>query len=52
MHVGFWWESQKEREHKEDLDADRIILSWILREDGVVWTGLIWLKIRTSDGLL
>jgi hypothetical protein len=23
-----------------------------LREDGVVWTGLIWLRIGTSAGLL
>jgi hypothetical protein len=23
-----------------------------LREDGVVWTGLIWLRIRTSGGPL
>jgi hypothetical protein len=23
-----------------------------LREDGVVWTGLIWLRIGTSGGLL
>jgi hypothetical protein len=20
MHIGYWWESQKEREHYEDLD--------------------------------
>jgi hypothetical protein len=27
----------------------RIILKWIL-EDGVVWTALIWLRIRISGG--
>jgi hypothetical protein len=32
---------------------DRIILKWISeRQDGVVWTGLIWLRIGTSGELL
>jgi hypothetical protein len=31
VHIGFWWKSQKKRDHKEDLDlAGRIILRWIL----------------------
>jgi hypothetical protein len=31
----------------------RIILKWILeRQDGVVWTGLIWFRIVTSGELL
>jgi hypothetical protein len=54
MHIVFWLESQKERDHWEDPDVgERIILRWILKiQDGVVWTGLIWLRIGTSGGLL
>jgi hypothetical protein len=52
-HIGFWWKSQKERDHHEDLDVGGRILEWILeRQDGVVWTGLIWLRIGTSGGPL
>jgi hypothetical protein len=47
-------ESQKERNHYEDQDVGEwIILGWIFgRQDGVVWTGLIWLRIGTSEGPL
>jgi hypothetical protein len=43
-----------EGDHYEDLDVDgRIILERILeRSDGVVWAGLIWLRIGTSGGPL
>jgi hypothetical protein len=38
----------------EDLDIGGIIiLRWILKgQDRMVWTGLIWLRIGTSGGLL
>jgi hypothetical protein len=54
MHIGFWWESQKERDCYENLDlGGRLIFKWILeRWDRVVWTGLIRLRIGTCGELL
>jgi hypothetical protein len=50
----FWSKNLKGRSYSEDLGADgNIILERILgKYCGKVWTGSIWLKIGTSDGLL
>jgi hypothetical protein len=44
----------KVRDHKEVLDVDgKMVLKWMLAKDGGrLWTGFIWLRTRTSDGLL
>jgi hypothetical protein len=54
MRIGCRWESEKEGGHQEDQDVGGwIILGWILwRRDGVMWTGLIWLRIGTGGELL
>jgi len=32
---------------------DRIILKWVLKMlDGRAWTGLMWRRVETSDGVL
>jgi hypothetical protein len=39
MHVGYWWESQEERDHKEDQEVGGwTILIWILRD--IEWNAM------------
>jgi hypothetical protein len=54
MHIGFWWESQRERDHLEDQDVGGwTILKWSLRrQDEVVWNASIWLRRGTNGVLL
>jgi hypothetical protein len=34
VHIGYWWEGQRERDNKEDKDVGEwIILEWILESD-------------------
>jgi hypothetical protein len=44
----------KGRDHLKDLDVHaRIILKWIIQKQSVrLWTGFIWLRIGSIDGLL
>jgi hypothetical protein len=44
MHIGYWWESEKERDHWEDQYVGGwAILKWILREIG--WDGVDWIDM-------
>jgi hypothetical protein len=46
--------SQKEGDHSDDQEVGGwTMLKYILeRQNGIVWTGSIWLRIGTSGGLL
>jgi hypothetical protein len=52
MHIGYWWESQKEKIHLEDQDICGWIILKLIRDEWVVLTGLIWLRIGTSGDFL
>jgi hypothetical protein len=53
MNRGFRGESPKESDRQEDFDVGgRIILKLISEnENGVVWIGLIWLRMEIIGGL-
>jgi hypothetical protein len=45
--------SEGKRPLRRPRSGGRIILKWILEKYGwMVWTGFIWLRIRTGGGLL
>jgi hypothetical protein len=45
MHIGYWWESQKEIDHCEDQGVRGwIILKWILER----WDGMDWIDLAQN----
>jgi hypothetical protein len=40
LHIGVWWEIQKERDHWEDLNIDRRIILRCILERQDWWYGL------------
>jgi hypothetical protein len=39
MHIGYWWKSQKVRDHWEDIDVG----GWTILEIG--WDGMDWIDL-------
>jgi hypothetical protein len=54
MHIGFWWKSQKVRDHYEGIHVGGRLIQKLMLEkyDGEIWTGFIWLRIGTLGWLL
>jgi hypothetical protein len=54
MGTGFSRKTQEERDHYEDRDigGDSMLRYILKKRDGVVRNGLIWLRLRASEGLL
>jgi hypothetical protein len=43
MHIGYWWENHKERDHKKDQDVGGDNIKMDLREIG--WGGIDWIDL-------
>jgi hypothetical protein len=54
IRLTFWMEDLEERSHLADFRIyESIILKWNVEKYAAkVWIGFIWLRIRTSGGLL
>jgi hypothetical protein len=53
MYTKFSLEKSDGKDHSEVLDVDGRISEWIWgKKGGKVWTGFIWLRIRTGGGIL
>jgi hypothetical protein len=54
LRARFGWVSLKEGDHLEGLGIEgRIIIKCAFQtQDGRAWTGFIWLRTRTSGGML
>jgi len=52
VHTGFWWGNLRERGPLEDLGLDWDNTKKNFKKLDGAWTGFIWLRIGTGDGLL
>jgi hypothetical protein len=53
MRTKYWLENLKGKDHSEDVGVEgRVMLECIIGKYGEVWTGVVWLRIRTNGGFL
>jgi hypothetical protein len=54
VHIGYWWNTLRGRDHLEDLGVERcVILKWIFKKwSREAWTGLFWFRIGTGGRCL
>jgi hypothetical protein len=48
VQIGYWWESQKERDHQEDRDVGGwTLIKWIFE---IGWDGMDWIDLAQDRG--
>lgn len=54
LDTGLWWGNLKEGEHMGDQGTvGKMLLKCILKkQNGVSWTGIVWLRMGICGGLL
>jgi hypothetical protein len=45
MHIGYWWEIQKERGHWEDQDVSGWTILKLILRDRMGWYGMDWVGL-------
>jgi hypothetical protein len=45
IHVGYWWENQKERDHLEDQDISGWIIVKLILERERGWGSMDWIDL-------
>jgi hypothetical protein len=45
MHIGYWWESQRERDHYEDQDIGGWTILRIMELREIGWDGVDWIDM-------
>jgi hypothetical protein len=52
MHIGYRWESQKERDHYEDQDIGGWTILKLISWDYGLWDGIDWIELAQDRRVL